>query len=391
MAGGGLGYTLRLFLPASLTLTVAKPTRGRQHLILVPERWMMNRFPKATFYHAGLGVKTRNTIWQEVAAGNALTIVGTQKALFLPWRNLASITVEEPQLPTHKLWDQYPREDNRRLVRILAEETGADLDEKGSFPSVEMWHRLSSARRNIPLSPRILTLSLNDQRKNFLLPTALVHDLHSWARHKENILILHNQKQSSVAKALKTLRLVRKNILIGTSGLFAAVGDTVFDRVIWMFPEGTLSFPDFRSSERAVIFLGRLQSLLKPRRKVIIVTRQENLVQRSLTGTVKNIYADILVERKKYFYPPFSDMVRLTFREKTKTKARQRAEIARTLLDKKLQAPARALGPYQSLEKDKKPKVHEQHILLFGQIEELVSAYSSLKADVVDVDPERVL
>ena len=78
--------------------------QGRQALVLLPEislsaQWL-NRFKRRfgtapAQWHSDLTPATRRDTWRAVSEGRARVIVGARSALFLPFRNLALIVVDE--------------------------------------------------------------------------------------------------------------------------------------------------------------------------------------------------------------------------------------------------------------------------------------------------------
>ena len=77
---------------------------GRQALILLPEisltAQFLSRF-EARFgvapalWHSGLGPSERRRTWREIAENRVQVLVGARSALFLPWRDLGVIIVDE--------------------------------------------------------------------------------------------------------------------------------------------------------------------------------------------------------------------------------------------------------------------------------------------------------
>lgn len=393
MCGGGLGFTLKLFLPPNLNKSVKGKKTAPQSLIIVPEKWMMADFPDATAYHAGLSKKEQETVWNSVLSGEKISIVATQKGLFLPWQHLESVTIHEAQLSTHKLWDQYPRLDNRRFGMILADQHKANYIENASFPSLELWNSKKSTKVNTELRYTVMPFSIEDRRNKFLLPDELIRNLYEWTRkQKEQVLILHNKADSTIAKSLKSLRLSRKFITYGTVGVFTQVQNTKFDRVIWLYPEQTFTFPDFQSREHGVLLVTRLQSLLKKGRSVVLATRHAEYLERMLNADASTVYEEVLKERKKYQYPPFTDIARLTFLEKAGKNPEKRADVAYSVLTKKPLKNIRVLGPYPTLKAYKKSdKPKEWHILLLGPEKDLTKVINSARADISEFDPQSVL
>lgn len=92
-------------------LVEALNTEGAQVLVLVPEialtsQWL-DRFEKRfgvapVVWHSEIGQAGRRRAWRAVATGDARVVVGARSALFLPYRNLAFITVDEEHDPSFK-------------------------------------------------------------------------------------------------------------------------------------------------------------------------------------------------------------------------------------------------------------------------------------------------
>ncbi|MEK7557237.1 MAG: hypothetical protein AAB538_04645, partial [Patescibacteria group bacterium] len=240
---GSFGYTLRLFLPprvarppAPAVFPAQKPKRARttdisvlahpvivaldgnaprrrtqlkeliqkvasqpgQVLVLVPEKSFLREWQEFPQLHAALPAKELSSLWHGAAAGSLQVIVGTQKALFLPFKNLRLIVVDEEQFPTHKLWDQYPRLDNRDGAAMLAKQHQAALLLSASFPSLSLYQRLQN---DIPtLSAHLPTLRVSafpftggDRGQRNVLPLDFVETLKSWVKKKHHTMLLLNR------------------------------------------------------------------------------------------------------------------------------------------------------------------------------------------------------
>ena len=84
---------------------------GRQSLILLPEisltedlfKRIEKRFGiKPVMWHSGLSKGTRKEIWQNVFLGKSKLIIGARSSLFLPFKNLGVIIVDEEHDITYK-------------------------------------------------------------------------------------------------------------------------------------------------------------------------------------------------------------------------------------------------------------------------------------------------
>ena len=78
--------------------------RGRQALVLLPEISLTGQFLERfearfgcapALWHSGLGPAERRRTWREVAEDRVQVLVGARSALFLPWRDLGVIIVDE--------------------------------------------------------------------------------------------------------------------------------------------------------------------------------------------------------------------------------------------------------------------------------------------------------
>ncbi|GHF20306.1 primosomal protein N' [Kordiimonas sediminis] len=92
-------------------LAEALKTGGAQVLVLVPEialtsQWLdrfHHRFGvRPVVWHSDVGQAERRRAWRQIATGEARVVVGARSALFLPFRHLAFITVDEEHDPSYK-------------------------------------------------------------------------------------------------------------------------------------------------------------------------------------------------------------------------------------------------------------------------------------------------
>ncbi len=187
-------------------------TQGRQVLVLVPERWMLA--PTSQALHGAMASATiatvdatltpvqYTTVWHNVQRGNVSVIVGTQKALFLPFHTLGLVVIEEEAYPTHKLWDQYPRLHNVRAAAHLASLHQARVVYSGSFPSLQLHHRLQAGEvtslhsATVTPRPRIVPVSVEDRLQHRLVPQRLLQSLSGWLGRGETVVLLHNARGS---------------------------------------------------------------------------------------------------------------------------------------------------------------------------------------------------
>ena len=85
--------------------------QGKQSLVLLPEIALTNvlvsriedRFgSKPGIWHSSMKASERSNIWKEIANGNAKLVVGARSALFLPFKDLGLIVVDEEHDASYK-------------------------------------------------------------------------------------------------------------------------------------------------------------------------------------------------------------------------------------------------------------------------------------------------
>jgi len=143
------------------------------------------------------------------------------------------------------------------------------------------------------------------------------------------------------------------DILVGTQmvskgldfGEVVLVGIVDADRMI--------HFPDFRAQERAFQMITQVSGRAGRRRdpgKVIIQTYdpQQQILKRVIDQDYQGLYRSELRERKKFFYPPFSRLIRLTLKDRNKDKCRACAEVLTGSLRHHLKEK-RVSGPIEPL------------------------------------------
>ncbi len=121
--------------------------KGRQALVLLPEIALTAEFltrVEARFgarpaeWHSGVTMTERRRLWRMAGEGGAELIVGARSALFLPFRDLGLIVVDEEHDTSYKQEDGVLY--NARDMAVLrASVTGAQVVLASATPSLESW------------------------------------------------------------------------------------------------------------------------------------------------------------------------------------------------------------------------------------------------------------
>jgi len=118
-----------------------------QVLMIVPEvvigryisQSLQESYPATAFLHSGLSNVQTHAIWQSVSNGTTQIIVSTRVGLFLPFKNLQLIIIEDASSEAYKS-DMTPRYETVAVATHLAEKYGALFVSTTALPDTAQYH-----------------------------------------------------------------------------------------------------------------------------------------------------------------------------------------------------------------------------------------------------------
>ena len=122
--------------------------KGEQVLILLPEisltvdfkRRIMKRYGAlAGEWHSQLSLNERRRVFKRVVSGQLKLLVGARSALFLPFKNLNLIVVDEEHDASYKQ-EETPIYNARDLAVLRASTSKSQIILSSATPSIETWH-----------------------------------------------------------------------------------------------------------------------------------------------------------------------------------------------------------------------------------------------------------
>ncbi|MGR3805819.1 MAG: primosomal protein N' [Marinibacterium profundimaris] len=169
VASGQYGTTLLRGITGSgktevyLEAVTACLERGRQALVLLPEIALTAEFlsrVEARFgarpaeWHSGATMTERRRIWRMVGEGGAQLVVGARSALFLPFRDLGLIVVDEEHDTAYKQ-EEGVLYNARDMAVLRASICAAQVVLASATPSLESWTNAQAGKyRKIELNSR---------------------------------------------------------------------------------------------------------------------------------------------------------------------------------------------------------------------------------------------
>jgi len=129
---------------------------GRQALVLLPEIALTSEFitrVEARFgmmpaeWHSGVTMTERRRCWRMVGQGEARLVVGARSALYLPFRDLGLIVVDEEHDTAYKQEDG-ALYNARDMAVLRASLNGAQVVLASATPSLETWANVEAGKYN---------------------------------------------------------------------------------------------------------------------------------------------------------------------------------------------------------------------------------------------------
>ena len=160
--------------------------KGFQALILLPEIALTNQFSRRfkefygaepAIWHSGATKKNKSIIWKGITEGKIKIIIGTRSSLFLPFKNLGIIIVDEEHDVSYKQ-DEGVSYNARDMAIARASLENIPINLVTSIPSVETYNNIVNKKYHIT--------KLEKRYREASLPNIEIINLHSEILKKES-------------------------------------------------------------------------------------------------------------------------------------------------------------------------------------------------------------
>ena len=160
--------------------------KGMQALILLPEIALTNQFSrrfkdffgsKPAIWHSNTTKKNKSIIWKGVTEGKIKIVIGARSSLFLPFKNLGIIIVDEEHDVSYKQ-DEGVSYNARDMAITRASIENIPINLVTSIPSIETYNNI--------VNKKYYSTKLNKRYKEASLPRIEIINLHSEVLDKES-------------------------------------------------------------------------------------------------------------------------------------------------------------------------------------------------------------
>ncbi len=162
--------------------------QGYQGLILLPEIGLTGQFEKkfneyfgfkAAVWHSGVSKKKKELIWSGISNGEVKVIIGARSSLFLPFKNLGMIIVDEEHDQSFKQ-DEGVTYNARDMAISRASFENIPVNLVTAVPSIETFENIQKGKYSLS--------RLTERYKNASLPNYEIIDLNKTKLKKQSWL-----------------------------------------------------------------------------------------------------------------------------------------------------------------------------------------------------------
>ena len=182
---------------------------GKQVLYLLPEitltaqiirRLQLNFGGNIGIYHSKFNNNERVELWNKIKTGELKIILGARSALFLPFKDLGLIVIDEEHDPSFKQQEPAPRYNARDTAVFYASLFKAKVLMGSATPSIESFYNA--------LKNKYALVTLTERYGGLKLPEIKVIDTRTVAASKKGKVMISPQLKAAIENALKNDRQV---------------------------------------------------------------------------------------------------------------------------------------------------------------------------------------
>jgi primosomal protein N' (replication factor Y) (superfamily II helicase) len=182
---------------------------GKQVLYLLPEitltaqiirRLQLNFGGNIAIYHSKFNNNERVELWNKIKTGELKIILGARSALFLPFKNLGLIIIDEEHDPSFKQQEPAPRYNARDTAVFYASLFKAKVLMGSATPSIESFYNT--------VKDKYALVTLSERYGGVKLPEIKIIDTKTVAASKKGKVMISPQLKAAIENALQNDRQV---------------------------------------------------------------------------------------------------------------------------------------------------------------------------------------
>jgi primosomal protein N' (replication factor Y) len=177
---------------------------GKQVLYMLPEialtAQIIRRLQKffggyITIYHSKFNPNERVEIWNKIKTGETKVVLGARSSMFLPYKDLGLIIIDEEHDPSYKQQEPAPRYNGRDAAIYYASLYNAKVLLGSATPSIESYFNAQSGKYGL--------VNLAERYGNVQMPLIQIVDVKTIITKEKGKIILSPQLTEAIHQSLK--------------------------------------------------------------------------------------------------------------------------------------------------------------------------------------------
>ena len=324
---------------------------GKCALILTPEKDRSGKMEKilrktlgdslVVFNSSMTGPERRAAIKRVRSAEPPVAVLGTRSAVFLPFRNLGLVVIDDEQDTSHKS-PAAPRHNARDVATVLGTIHGAGIVLASASPSLETTLNARTGKYTLyaPADARDITIETISSPEEALkrglaggVSLKITEAVRKILNGGGKALVLtpwgDTDRLAEIMSVLLGKGTDTKGLKISTVRKEEGSDLSGYDIVALVKAERLETAGDFRSDERAAQTIARLKEACEG--KLMIQTSR---IVTNIYNPTPDFENTLLLEREHFGYPPYSRMVEIRLEDKSE----KRLAYMSSVLSEKLKA-----------------------------------------------------
>ena len=233
-------------------------------------------------------------------------VLGTRSALFLPFRDLALVIIDEEQDPAYKQTEPAPRYHGRDAAVALAGIHGARVLLGSAVPSLETLLNVRLGKYTLQQTPLPAAAEIIDlpaeRRKNGLVGTFSRKLIAAIRETEGQVVLLRGWEKPDLLREETDALFPGREFRVMTLTALSREGAADAALLAVLQADALVSRDDFRADERAAQIVGVLCQFAP---RVIVQTAVPARFDASRSTD------DLLAERRQFGFPPYTRLVEL--------------------------------------------------------------------------------
>ena len=353
-------------------------SNGNKVLFIIPDilfkRKIINEFQnifgnKITILDPNHSNNYKIENYNSILNGNYNVIIGTKTSIFYPLKNFSLIIIDNEENIMLKENRKKLKYNTRDIALIFSKINKSKIILGSSNPSLETYYNsrkkifslvsfnsFNKTKRNknitiINTLEKKIKNKMNGSFSNLLLNNinkslnknkqvliynhnkfkleGLNNELNKIFKNKKTDIITNDLKQNIISKKINDIKENKTNIILINQLIKSVLPIENLETIGILNTEKMISFPNFRSMEKTFQTINLIINEAKIKLKLYIQTidPNNNIFVYLKKNQFNSFYENELIERKKFYYPPYTRLIKINFKYLNNNTAINEAKI----------------------------------------------------------------